>query len=284
MKLIEPKWISDSGWPLHENTKAIIKCQIDDFYPYIGHKILRDHNEITNDGKTSLSNSNIFSQKFIWEATVTPTDEWHNSTLRCIVTEGLLFFFFVEKKQSICFFFLIRLGNIEQQGTKNVEVLFGARFGKCDERQYVDYKREISTIECSYSGNPQPRLTWYRQSDRKPITSDFGITIDTKDEYNGKYKSIVTFDRNKLASITTTTTTTTITGQETPSGETYYEQLLNSGFTVRLTTSGQEKATRNINIVRDANQIRSNLLNNSITLLHSSILLSFLLILHIIQR
>jgi len=108
-----------------------------------------------------------------------------------------------------------------------------------------------------------------------------GITLETKDEYNGKYKSIVTFDRNKLASITTTTTTT---GQETPSGETYFEQLLNSGFTVRLTTSGQEKATRNINIVRDANQIRSNLLNNSITLLHSSILLSFLLILHIIQR
>ncbi len=98
MKLTEPKWISDSGWPLHENTKSIIKCQIDDFYPYIGHKILRDHNEITNDGKSSLSNSNTFSHKFIWEATVTPTAEWHNSTLRCIVTEGLFVYFVLKEK------------------------------------------------------------------------------------------------------------------------------------------------------------------------------------------
>jgi len=111
-----------------------------------------------------------------------------------------------------------------------------------------------------------------------------GITLETKDEYNGKYKSIVTFDRNKLISIPILTTTTTKSGQETSSGENYYQQLLNNGFTVRLTTSGQEKGTRNINIVRDVNQLRSNSLNSSITLSYSSIILSFLLILHIIQR
>jgi hypothetical protein len=88
MKLVEPKWIIESGWPLHENTKAIIKCQTDDFYPYIGHKILRNHQEITNDGKSTLSNNYAFPHKFTWEATITPTAEWHNSTLRCSVTEG----------------------------------------------------------------------------------------------------------------------------------------------------------------------------------------------------
>jgi len=90
MKLVEPTWIIEPGWPLHENTKAIIKCQTDDFYPYIGHKILRNNQEITNEGKSSLSNRDAFPQKFIWEATITPTAEWHNTILRCIVTEGLI--------------------------------------------------------------------------------------------------------------------------------------------------------------------------------------------------
>lgn len=90
MKITEPRWIIEPNRPLHENTRVTIKCQTDDFYPYVGHKILRDHHEITTDGKSTLSNSNPFPQKFTWEATITPTSEWHNSTLRCIVTEGLI--------------------------------------------------------------------------------------------------------------------------------------------------------------------------------------------------
>jgi hypothetical protein len=93
MKLVEPKWIRESGWPLHENTKTTIKCQVDDFYPYISHKILRNHQEITKDGKSSLTNSNSFPQQFIWEGTIIPTADWHNSTLRCTVTEGSHSFF-----------------------------------------------------------------------------------------------------------------------------------------------------------------------------------------------
>ncbi len=193
--------------------------------------------------------------------------------------------FFSPKKKK--FFFLFRIGNTEQHTTKTLDVLFGARFLKCEESQFVDLKKEQSTIECSYSGNPQPKLTWFRQIDQKPITSDIGITIDTKDENNGKYKSVVTFDRNKLISISLSTTspsTTTTNGQENLAGENYYQQLLNNGFIVKLTLNGNEKATRIINIVQDANQMRSKLLNNSITMSLSSILLSFLLILHIIQR
>jgi hypothetical protein len=91
MKVNEPRWIIDSRWPLHENTKATIKCQIDDFYPYVGHKILRDQYDITNEGKSTLPNPNQFPQKFVWESSVTPKAEWHNSTLRCIVTQGLDF-------------------------------------------------------------------------------------------------------------------------------------------------------------------------------------------------
>jgi hypothetical protein len=114
----------------------------------------------------------------------------------------------------------------------------------------------------------------------KPITSDFGITLDTKDEYHGRYKSIVTFDRNALQSIQLTT----ISSQGNVTGENYYQQLLNNGFTVKLTVNGNEKAAKIINIVRDANQIRSRLSDSSIKDSFSSILLSFLLILHIIQR
>ncbi len=88
MQLKEPEWKIESGWPLHENTRAIIKCITNDFYPYVAHRILRDNQEITNEGKSSLSSDKAFPQKFIWEATINPTADWHNSTLRCTVTEG----------------------------------------------------------------------------------------------------------------------------------------------------------------------------------------------------
>lgn len=89
MQLKEPEWKIETGWPLHENTKAVIKCVTNDFYPYLGHRILRDNQEITKDGKSTLSSNNAFPQKLVWEATIIPTAEWHNSTLRCSVTEGL---------------------------------------------------------------------------------------------------------------------------------------------------------------------------------------------------
>jgi hypothetical protein len=89
MKTKEPTWEFESSWPLHENTRTTIKCQVDNFYPYVGHRILRDREEITTKGKSSLSDNDLFPQKFVWEANVTPTAEWHNSTLSCSVRQGL---------------------------------------------------------------------------------------------------------------------------------------------------------------------------------------------------
>ncbi|CAF4870574.1 unnamed protein product, partial [Rotaria sp. Silwood2] len=43
---------------------------------------------------------------------------------------------------------------------------------------------ENATIECSYSGNPAPTLTWFRQTDEKPIKTETGIAIETKDEHS----------------------------------------------------------------------------------------------------
>ncbi|CAF0902015.1 unnamed protein product [Adineta steineri] len=255
MKLSEATWNFDQGWPLHENTKTIIKCQSNGFYPYIGHKILRDNKEMTNDGKSSLSNTNPFPQNFLWEATITPTAEWHNTTLLCSITQG----------------------NQEQTVSKTLDVLFTPHFLTCAERQYVDPRKDQSSIECSYRGNPQPKLTWLRQSDQKLLTSDNGITIDIKDEQKGKYRSIVTFDRAKLITIPLLPTNKT-------SEENYYQQLLNNGFIVKLTVNNNDKGTRLINIVRDASQIQAKFINSSTTISLSTISLAFLLILHIIYR
>lgn len=170
------------------------------------------------------------------------------------------------------------IGSVEQSVTKTLDVLFDARLIKCEKRQYVDINAEKSTIDCSYSGNPQPKLTWLRKSDQKPITADMGVTIDIKDENHGKYKSIVTFDRSKLMIIPLTN------GQQNQTGENYYQQLLNNGFIVKLAVNGKEKATENIEIVRDAHAIRTKLSNNTIKQSYLSILLfTFLFILHLIQ-
>jgi hypothetical protein len=274
IKIGEPKWHIEPGWPLQENAKTTIKCTADDFYPYAGHKIIRNHHDISSEGKPLLPNSNTFPQKFSWEASVTPIADWHNTTLRCTVIEG----------------------NTEQHATRHLEVLFTPRFLKCDERQHVDSTKEKSTIECSYSGNPAPKLTWLRQTDEKPITSDLGITIETKDEHHGKYKSIVTFERDKLVVIPLTTTTTkSPSGQQdtTPqpkvTGENYYQQLLNGGFVVKLIHNNEEKGSRKIDIVGDANQARSKTLDNSsiktIQNLSTSItLFSSLIILYMVQH
>lgn len=260
MKTATPKWIIESMLPLHENTKTIIKCQVENFYPYVTHKILRNHLDITNLGSSSLTNNNSFPQKFTWEATVTPTYEWHNSTIQCIVTQG----------------------KVDEQASKVLDVLFGPRFNKCEENQYVDMKKNLSTIECAYSGNPQPNLLWLRQSDKKPITSDVGITVQVKNETNGKYRSIVTFEQQKLINISTISKTN---GQTNKSENNYFEQLLNDGFIVQLNVNGNDKGRRLIKIVRDENQIRSLTVNKSTTISYSSILLlSFLLILHMLQR
>ena len=88
MQLREPEWRIESVWPLHENTKAVVKCFVNDFYPYVNHRVLRDNTELTNLGKSTLSSDKAFPQTFVWEATITPTAEWHNSTLRCSITEG----------------------------------------------------------------------------------------------------------------------------------------------------------------------------------------------------
>ena len=139
-------------------------------------------------------------------------------------------------------------------------------------------------IECSYAGNPAPKLLWFRQSDGKQIHADVGITIDTKDEHHGKYKSIVTFEREKLVAIPLTTTTKAPNaGPETSTaakvtGENFYEQLLNGGFTVKLISShNEEKGTKNIRIVNNEQQMRVKTPDSTSSSSRSSSLTSILL-------
>jgi hypothetical protein len=191
------------------------------------------------------------------------------------------------------FLFFYFIGSNEQHVTKVLEIQFTPRFLKCDEKQYINSTKEKAIIECSYSGNPQPKITWLRQTDEKPITSDPGISIETKDEHHGKYKSIVTFERDKLVAIPLTTTTKSPNAPTDPTpqikikGDNYYQQLLNGGFIARLITANNEvKGSQKINIVSDANQARANPLNslarqNPST---SMILFSFLIILCMIQH
>ena len=73
----------------------------------------------------------------------------------------------------------------------------------------MDSTQDKATIQCSYAGNPQPKLIWLRQTDETPITSDAGITIETKNEHHGRYKTIVTFDRKKSAALPLTATNST---------------------------------------------------------------------------
>ena len=271
MKLSEPRWQIEPGWPMQENAKTMIRCGTDDFYPYVSHKIVRNHHDITNTGKAALPNSNTYPQRFSWEASVTPTADWHNSTLRCTVTEGS----FPRKRQRfasslISCFFLLVLGNSEQHAFKYLEVLFTPRFLKCDERQHVDSTKEKSTIECSYSGNPQPRLSWYRQGDSRLLNSDPGVTVETIDEHHGKYKSIVTFERDKLVAIPLTTTTRAPNAPvetSTPArvlGDNYYQQLLNGGFMAKLSlNNNEEKGSKKIVIYGDATQARANVADSS---------------------
>ncbi|CAF2998221.1 unnamed protein product, partial [Rotaria sp. Silwood2] len=86
MRIVKPRWHIEPGWPIQENAKTTIKCTVDDFYPYVSHKIIHNHHEM-NDGKSVLPNTNTFPQKFSWEASVTPTADWHNQTLQCTVTQ-----------------------------------------------------------------------------------------------------------------------------------------------------------------------------------------------------
>lgn len=181
---------------------------------------------------------------------------------------------FVSRKlfQSFDFFFflLLVLGNSEQHAFKYLEVQFTPRFLKCDERQHVDSTKEKSTIECSYSGNPQPRLSWFRQGDGRFLNSDAGVTVETIDEHHGKYKSIVTFERDKLVAIPLTTTTRAPNAPvetSTPArvlGDNYYQQLLNGGFVAKLfLNNNEEKGSKKINIFGDATQARANLADSS---------------------
>ena len=106
------------------------------------------------------------------------------------------------------------------------------------------------SINCSYAGNPKPELTWFRQIDDKPLAPASGITVHTIDEHHGKYTSVVTFDRDKLAAVPTSTTPKPPTGstdssaKPLPAGENYYQQLLNGGFIAKITYNNEEKETR----------------------------------------
>jgi hypothetical protein len=241
-----------------------IRCTCEDFYPYVSHGIYRNHHDITNEGKSTLPGAG-FPQKFVWEHTVTPTSDWHNSTLRCTVKQG----------------------NSEHHAMKHLDVLFTPKFIKCHEGQHIDSSKEQATIECSYGGNPKPTLTWYRASDNKSLIPESGVTVDIIDEQHGKYKSVVKFERDKLIAIPTTTAQTTTNaqgeiGSSTSSADNYYQQLLNNGFLVKLTINGVEKDRRSIKIFSDANQARSQTTNRSTSMKISTCLMLFSLMAMII--
>ena len=90
MKLVEPKWVIEPGWPIQEGAQTTIRCTVDDFYPYVKYQIFRHHHDISKDGTATLPTTNTYPQKFSWEATLKPTYDWHNTTLRCTVGQGLL--------------------------------------------------------------------------------------------------------------------------------------------------------------------------------------------------
>ena len=162
------------------------------------------------------------------------------------------------------------LGNTKRDTKRYLDVVFTPRFLTCAEKQHVDSSKDKSSVHCSYAGNPAPKLIWLRQSDEKPIMAGNGITIDVIDEHHGKYKSVITFEREKLAAIPSSTTTKSPPGQPSsstakplPPGDNYYQQLLNGGFIAKLSYHDEDKGSRKIAIVGDANQARSKLSGNS---------------------
>ena len=97
MKLSKPKWIIKPTWPLHENTVSQIRCEANDFYPYVSHRIFRNGKNITSDGKVSLSNNDTYSQNFSWVANITPTAEWHGRGLHCHIRQGSIVLLYNDK-------------------------------------------------------------------------------------------------------------------------------------------------------------------------------------------
>lgn len=157
-----------------------------------------------------------------------------------------------------------------RHAVKHLEVTFTPRFLTCSEKQYVDSAKDKAHIQCSYAGNPEPQLVWLRQTDEKPVTTGNGITIDVTNEHHGKFKSVITFERDKLIALPLSTTTKAPNGQPAsstakplPAGDNYYQQLLNGGFIAKLSYHNEDKGSRKINIVGDANQARSKVLDNS---------------------
>lgn len=244
VKLEEPKWIIEPGQPLHEKTRTTIKCVTEDFYPYVRHQILRKNIEMTKEGHSLLSNSQIFPQSFVWEANIEATPDLHNTTLRCLVTEG----------------------NTVKEGDITLNVLFTPRFLKCDEKQAADENNETAIISCGFSGNPAPTVTWHRANDKKPVDVSPGITIQLNDNLNGSYTTSLKLERSKLPSNSNT------------SAESLYKEYLKSGFIVQLTINGIDRGARTIQIVRHANKIRSTSINDSTTRRISSLLFYSLMI------
>lgn len=98
-----------------------------------------------------------------------------------------------------------------------------------------------------------------------------------------------------LPIITTTTTTKSPNGKTDATikpkgaGDNYYQQLLNDGFIVKLTTGVEEKAAQKINVVTDVNEVRAHSADSSSTktiqcLSTTIIFLSLLTVLYMIQR
>jgi len=145
-------------------------------------------------------------------------------------------------------------------------VLFTPRFQECAGTQHVDATKDKASIVCTFAGNPAPQLVWYRQIDNQPIQTDSSFVVTTESENHGKYKSILTFDRTKLAAVPLTTTTKSPAESSTQTaikGNNYYEQLLNSGFVAKLILNNEEKDSKKITIVGDASKAKVNALDNS---------------------
>lgn len=105
MQLAEPKWYIEPGWPLQENIKVTIKCIANDFYPFVDYKIISNDHVINKLGKhVHIPMDDVYPHRFSWETTVEVHRGFHNTTLVCMVKQGL----FIENKKTINYCFLFR--------------------------------------------------------------------------------------------------------------------------------------------------------------------------------
>ncbi|UJR07018.1 hypothetical protein I4U23_011306 [Adineta vaga] len=177
IQLSEPTWHIESNLPIKENVKLIIECIVDDFYPYIKHKIIHNSYDITEYGNLRILNNNkTYSQRFSWKITLIPTADWHNTIFQCFVTQG----------------------NVELNATKNLQILFAPRFLQCYNKQLINKTNDQISIECQYAGNPKPELKWFYRTNKSSLIENNNVIIKNFNENHGKYRDILIFNNETI--------------------------------------------------------------------------------------